>query len=111
VLTTRPGHLVAVHVDERVLRDEAEEGRSHVEGGPSLPPATVRRLCCDGGLVAKPDDRNHGKKECASSRSPRPLFDRRALAEIRQGATFGRRRHDVSARELQHPSALVHSNP
>ena len=45
-------HLVTVHIDESVLRDEAEEGRSHIEDGPSLPPATVRRLCCDASLVA-----------------------------------------------------------
>jgi len=44
-------HLVTVHIDERVLRDEAEDGRSHIEDGPALPPATVRRLCCDGSLV------------------------------------------------------------
>ncbi len=44
-------HLVTVHVDEAVLRDELQDGRSHLDGGPSLPPATVRRLCCDGGLV------------------------------------------------------------
>ena len=36
----------------RVLRDEGEEGRSHLEDGPRLPPATVRRLCCDASLVA-----------------------------------------------------------
>jgi hypothetical protein len=45
-------HLVAVHIDERVLRDEATGGRSELEGGLSLPPATVRRLCCDASLVA-----------------------------------------------------------
>jgi hypothetical protein len=44
-------HLVTVHIDEQVLRDEAEEGPSHIEDGPSLPPATVRRLCCDASLV------------------------------------------------------------
>jgi hypothetical protein len=45
-------HLVTVHIDERVLRDESEEGRNHVQDGASLPPATVRRLCCDGSLLA-----------------------------------------------------------
>lgn len=45
-------HLVTIHIDERVLRDETTEGRSHIDGGPSLPPATVRRLCCDASLIA-----------------------------------------------------------
>jgi hypothetical protein len=45
-------HLVTVHVDEQVLRDETHDGRSHIEEGPALPPATVRRLCCDASLVA-----------------------------------------------------------
>jgi hypothetical protein len=51
VLGAGDRHLVTVHVDERVLRDEAVEGRSHIEGGPSVPPTTMRRLCCDGALV------------------------------------------------------------
>jgi hypothetical protein len=45
-------HLVTVHVDERVLRDAAHDGCCDVDGGPSLPTATVQRLCCDGSLVA-----------------------------------------------------------
>jgi hypothetical protein len=45
-------HLVTVHIDEQVLRDQIADGRCELEGGPALPPATVRRLCCDGGLVS-----------------------------------------------------------
>jgi hypothetical protein len=41
-------HLVTVHVDERVLRDEREGGRSGVDDGAALPPATVRRLSATG---------------------------------------------------------------
>jgi hypothetical protein len=44
-------HLVTVHIDERVLRDDRHEGVSEVDGGAALPPSTVRRLCCDGSLV------------------------------------------------------------
>ena len=45
-------HLVTVHIDEQVLRDETADGRCHLEDGPAVAPATVRRLCCDGSLVA-----------------------------------------------------------
>ena len=45
-------HMVTVHIDEQVLRDEAADGRCHLEDGPTLAPATIRRLCCDASLVA-----------------------------------------------------------
>ena len=45
-------HLVTVHVDEAVLRDEVEEGRKPYRGWSQAAPATVRRLCCDASLVA-----------------------------------------------------------
>ena len=44
-------HVVMVHIDEEILRNDQAGGRCHVEEGPALPPAVVRRLCCDGGLV------------------------------------------------------------
>ena len=44
-------HLVTVHIDERVLRDETQDGRSEIDQTAAIPPATVRRLCCDGSLV------------------------------------------------------------
>jgi hypothetical protein len=39
-----------------VLRDEAREGRCELQGSAALPPATIRRLCCDGSLVAIVED-------------------------------------------------------
>jgi len=49
-------HLMTVHVDEQVLRDASQEGRCEIDEGPALPPATVRRLCCDGSLVPIVED-------------------------------------------------------
>jgi hypothetical protein len=51
-------HLVTVHVDEVVLRDQTAEGRSELEDAAPLPPATVRRLCCDASLVSIVEDSN-----------------------------------------------------
>ncbi|HET8935036.1 MAG TPA: DUF222 domain-containing protein [Polyangiales bacterium] len=49
-------HLVTVHIDEAVLRDEASDGRCELRSSTTLPPPTVRRLCCDGSLVAIVED-------------------------------------------------------
>lgn len=48
-------HLVTVHVDEQVLRDE-QPGRCDLDDVSSIPPATVRRLCCDASLVTIVED-------------------------------------------------------
>ena len=49
-------HLVTVHVDERVLRNPESIGQCEIETVPGeaqcLPPATVRRMCCDGSFLA-----------------------------------------------------------
>jgi hypothetical protein len=75
-------HLVTVHIDEQVLRDENEDGRCELEGGPALPPATVRRLCCDGSLVAivhdsDGDPLNLGRKTRAVPPAMRRALDTR----------------------------------
>jgi hypothetical protein len=46
-----PTTQVVVHVDEAVLTDAPTGGRSRIEDGPWLPPATVRRLSCDADVV------------------------------------------------------------
>jgi hypothetical protein len=58
-LTAGDRHLVTVHIDEQVLRAETSEGRCELLENTTLPPATVRRLCCDGSLVAIVED-EHG---------------------------------------------------
>jgi hypothetical protein len=46
-----PTTQVVVHVDAGVLSGENPGGRSHIEDGPWLSPAAVRRLSCDADVV------------------------------------------------------------
>jgi Domain of unknown function (DUF222)/HNH endonuclease len=46
-----PRREVVVHVDAGVLADDAAAGRAHLEGGPSLRPAQVRRMLCEAALT------------------------------------------------------------
>jgi hypothetical protein len=43
-------YQVVVHVDAETLH-ESTAGRCHIEGGPSIPAETVRRLACDASLI------------------------------------------------------------
>ena len=43
-------YQVVVHVDAETLKDQTA-GRCHLEHGPALPAATVRRLTCDASLI------------------------------------------------------------
>jgi hypothetical protein len=81
-------HLVTVHVDEQVLRNEAEEGRSHVHDGASLPPATVRRLCCDGSLLAIVERADGTVLDVGRKTRAIPSALRRALDARDQGCRF-----------------------
>ncbi|HEV7870433.1 MAG TPA: DUF222 domain-containing protein [Modestobacter sp.] len=47
-----PRREVVVHVDADVLAEDAAAGRAHLEGGPALHPAQVRRLLCEASVVA-----------------------------------------------------------
>jgi hypothetical protein len=42
---------VVVHADAAVLADDAAAGRAHLEGGPALHPAQVRRMLCEATVV------------------------------------------------------------
>jgi hypothetical protein len=46
-----PRREVVVHVDADVLADDAAAGRAHLEGGPALHPAQVRRMACEASLT------------------------------------------------------------
>ncbi|PZA19843.1 HNH endonuclease [Modestobacter versicolor] len=46
-----PRREVVVHVDADVLADDAAAGRAHLEGGPALAPAQVRRMVCEAALT------------------------------------------------------------
>jgi hypothetical protein len=52
---TGDAYLVNVHIDSATLA-HAVAGRSELAEGPGLAAATVRRLCCDGGLVTHVTD-------------------------------------------------------
>ena len=87
-LATGERHVVMVHVDEQVLRDEAADGRCHVEDGSVLPPALVRRLCCDGGLVAIVEGGNGVALDVGRKTRAVPAALRRALHARDQGCRF-----------------------
>jgi hypothetical protein len=88
VLGAGDRHLVTVHVDEGVLRDEAEEGRSHIDGGPCVTPATVRRLCCDGALVAIVENAQGTVLDVGRKTRAIPAAMRRALDARDLGCRF-----------------------
>lgn len=46
-----PRREVVVHVDAAVLADDAAAGRAHLEGGPLLHAARVRRMLCEATVV------------------------------------------------------------
>lgn len=45
-------YQVMVHVDAGTLMNDDLDGRSEIEGGPALPPETIRRLGCDCSIVS-----------------------------------------------------------
>jgi hypothetical protein len=81
-------HLVTVHIDEQVLRDETEDGRCELADGPALPPATVRRLCCDGSLVAIVHDGDGDPLNLGRKTRAVPPAMRRALGTRDGGCRF-----------------------
>jgi hypothetical protein len=81
-------HLVTVHVDERVLCDETEEGKSHVEDGPCLPPTALRRLCCDASLVAIVQRSDGSVLDVGRKTRAIPPALRRALEARDQGCRY-----------------------
>lgn len=46
-----PRREVVVHADVAVLADDAAAGRAHLENGPALHPAQVRRMLCEATVV------------------------------------------------------------
>jgi hypothetical protein len=79
---------VTVHIDEQVLRYETADGRCELEGGPALAPATVRRLCCDGGLVAVVTGANGDALDVGRKTRAVPAAMRRALDTRDGGCRF-----------------------
>jgi hypothetical protein len=81
-------HLVTVHIDERVLRDETQDGRSEIDQTAAIPPATVRRLCCDGSLVPIIEDAQGIPLSVGRKTRAIPPTIRRALETRDAGCRF-----------------------
>ena len=81
-------HLVTVHVDESVLRDAESEGRCETSAGVAVPPATGRRLCCDGSLVPIVDDERGDPIHVGRKTRAIPPALRRALDARDRGCRF-----------------------
>jgi hypothetical protein len=81
-------HLVTVHVAEQVLHEPTAAGQCHVEGQAPLPPATIRRLCCDGALVAIASDADGAPTHATRKTRVVPTAMRRALQTRDGGCRF-----------------------
>ncbi|MGY1711735.1 DUF222 domain-containing protein [Geodermatophilus sp. SYSU D00758] len=76
-----PRREVVVHVDAAVLADDAAAGRAHLEGGPALSPARVRRMPCQATVVgmvhAGPEVLACGRRRRLATRGQRRALLRR----------------------------------
>jgi Domain of unknown function (DUF222)/HNH endonuclease len=79
---------VLLHVDHDLLTRQSDVGRSHFAGGPSVPVATARRLCCDARV--RPLVFRRDGQPLALGRSTRTVSraQRRALRYRDGGCTF-----------------------
>jgi len=70
-----PRREVVVHVDADVLADDGAAGRAHLEGGPALHPAQVRRMACEAELVVIVEERGEplalGRRRRLATRAQR----------------------------------------
>jgi hypothetical protein len=67
---------VVVHVDEDVLADPTQDGRSEIEGGPGVPAETSRRLACEASVVVMRGESASRKTRVLSARLRRLLAAR-----------------------------------
>jgi hypothetical protein len=86
-LSTADRHQVVVHVDAETLREEAA-GRCHLEDGPALPVATVRRLTCDASLVRITENADGEPLDVGRKTRAIPPAIRRALNARDPGCCF-----------------------
>ncbi|MGY1679651.1 DUF222 domain-containing protein [Geodermatophilus sp. SYSU D01176] len=73
-----PRREVVVHADAAVIADDAAAGRAHLEGGPALHPAQLRRMLCEATVVTMLE---RGREPLAAGRARRfaTRAQRRAL--------------------------------
>ncbi len=100
-------YLVHVHVDLSALNSREAEGASAIQDGPSLPAETVRRLCCESGLVTWLEDASGRTLDVGRKTRAIPPALRRALDKRDQGCQFpGCANHRfVDAHHLEHWAA------
>lgn len=86
-----PRREVVVHVDAAVLADDAAAGRAHLEGGPALHPAQVRRMLCEATVVGMlhrgREPLAHGRARRFATRAQRRALYRRDRGCARPGCT------------------------
>jgi Domain of unknown function (DUF222)/HNH endonuclease len=85
--STADSHQVVIHVDAETLKDQ-EPGRCHIDEGPSLPVATVRRLTCDASLVRLTETRDGEPLDVGRKTRTIPPAIRRALHSRDAGCCF-----------------------
>jgi hypothetical protein len=87
---TADHHQVVIHVDaESLTAGAASAGRAEVEGGPSLPVETVRRLGCDASMVVVIEDKEGQPLSVGRRTRSIPPAIRRALnARDAEGCQF-----------------------
>jgi hypothetical protein len=86
-LSTADRHQVVLHVDAETLRDQAP-GRCHLEHGPALPVATLRRLTCDASLVRITENADGEPLDVGRKTRTIPPAIRRALQSRDSGCCF-----------------------
>lgn len=89
-------YQVVVHVDESALKDEG--------GSADLPIESVRRLCCDGSLIAIVENGNGEPLSVGRKQRTIPTGIRRALAARDGGCCYPGCTHDrwVDAHHIRH---------
>jgi hypothetical protein len=97
-------HLVHVHIDLGALCTAGGDGKSAIENGPTLPPETVRRLCCDGGLVTWLENGAGSTLDVGRKTRAIPPALRRALDKRDGGCRFPgcENRRFVDAHHIEH---------
>jgi hypothetical protein len=102
-LSTADRHQVVLHVDAETLREQAP-GRCHIEHGPALPVATLRRLTCDASLVRISENEDGQPLDVGRKTRSIPPAIRRALHARDPGCCFPgctSRRH-LDAHHVEH---------
>jgi hypothetical protein len=96
-------YRVVVHVDEQTLREHSA-GRCEIEGGPSIPVETVRRLSCDASLLRVLENAHGEPLDVGRKTRSIPPAIRRALNTRDAGCRFPGCTHQryLDAHHIEH---------